>query len=295
MLVFPLEIGGTYGPKFFEIAAMYGNIDIFNNYYANTSHIPLTKCIHIAIKHKRYNIIEWFLNKYYGNKNKEQTKSSNIYQAINTSKCDQCTILGTAIIANDLKAIKLIINFNEKIKKYNNHINNKNDNNNNMFLRAINKSALNMIEINSINVDDFVFSDNTALQTAFLFCDRNDNSNNNDNFAILKYLTNKHNPNYKEYDLNLLDKDDKYMAWKTVTQHREERKFNRFSGYHECVDVAYEVDIRYGLKDSITYKPDCEGVTIDERIQICRNEEYLTESQCYELQAILQKKRLNLS
>ena len=46
-----------------------------------------------------------------------------------------------------------------------------------------------------------------------------------------------------------------------------------------------------GLKGPITFKPDCEGYTIDERIHQCKKEKLLNNQQFNQLKSILNNKR----
>ena len=197
----------------------------------------------LAIQNKQYNIFEGFVNhSQFGGTTEALDKRKNWLTLLQSN--NNCTnILGMAIQCNDLHAVRMIVEWNNLHRGY-----------------------------CAFNPDNFVWAGNTAIQAALILC--------GDNFEMIKYLLNYHDPTFKQFNLSYLDAQDPYLVWKVETITYE-------SGY------TYERKTREKLKGSITHKPDCEGYTIDERIEMCKESNLLTAKQYRILMNILNEKRLD--
>ena len=229
----------------FLIAAMYGNVNIFKDCATakeSQNFLNFAHALHLAVENRQYKVVQWFMDSLVMMKNNMHIQNSWLYIY------KSANILGTAIAScGDLKMIKMIIEWNE--------------------------SRLNRV-YKQFDVDNFVWNGQTAIQTAFLFC--------SDNFKLLKYLLNKHDPNYKHCILSkMLSDDNDYIEYKTTTRYN-------YRG-EELV-----IRTKDGLKGSISLKPDCEGYTIADRIQMCTKLNQLSPSQSRQLQQIFLLKMTTL-
>ena len=247
------------GKKMILLCGMYGRFwtDLFVSRFFSYQYGPV---LHKAIEYKQYNFLESFMKDdmhMLPNTKRDQAwrykKRSSNYGA------DQnvyTSVIGTAIECNDLKALKLITEWN--------NTNNSNKNKKNKKTKKYRH--------NELCVDNFAWCGNTAIQFAFIVCD--------DNFQMLKYLLKKHKPKFKNYDIQAVDEKDEYLLFKTIVKKRDWGDFEE-----------YEVTVRDRIKGEITFKPDCEGYTIDERIEMCLQNGKLTQEQCNTLLDILKTRR----
>ena len=220
-----------------ETSAMYGRcwVDIFDRFWWQNN-----QSLYVAIRHKKYNFIEWvsvYAKQHTDGHN--ATLCGNMWKRKNDNGIN---MTGVAIKCNDLNAIKVI-------------------------LKAQKES---FSEVYLLDIDDFVWCGNTAIQAAFILC--------SNNFQMLKYLLQMHKPNYQGFNITQLDESDPYLQWKCDFR-------TRWDGQE------YEHMFIDSLKEPITFKPDCEGLTIDERIEMCQTSNALTNKQCQTLKNILQTRR----
>lgn len=269
-------------------ACMYGRRWIFENVsfdYSGACRAYDLNTMHILVRNKHYDLLQQILasidincrNNLYrhqhqsnGNNNNQNTNSSLDIDIPSSTKIairkqlftydsnePKTYLLGTAIIANDLKFVKILMNWYNTCSKKLKHKN-----------------------LSVFNADSFVWNGNTAIQTAIMLFQYKFY----DNFEMIKFLLTKHNPNekYHREELFILDEKDSYLKWQID---------------HWVIDKDGNwrfVEERVGLKGSITFKPDCEGYTIDERIDQCKKEKLMNNRQCEELKSILTAKRQHL-
>ena len=230
----------SIGNLLMETAAKYGRcwFNILSKYYCHSG-----KPFHHAIKHKQYKWIKSYIDecRRLPKQGLFLAEQRNHFWKYRNNHGNN--IIGIAIECNDLEALKFIL----KLQK-----------------------DSNVCQTLLLDIDDFVWCGNTAIQAAFILC--------SDNFQMLKYLLQTHKPNYKGFNITQLDESDPYLVWKSEIK-------TRLNG------EPYEHVFRDGLKGPITFKPDCEGLTIDERIEMCQTSNALTSEQCQTLKNILKKRR----
>ena len=231
------------GRKLISICAMYGRlwINIFVNCCSGYDYLV---GVHTALKYQQYRFVKLLMS--------DVRISSGFKEYILSKRYKEKSLIGTAIECGDLEALKLIEQFK--------------------FHRGIMNFNFNITKIYSLEVDNFAWHDNTAIQFAFIVC--------NDNFQMLKYLLEKHNPKFQNYNIDALDSKDCQLLYKKV------KRVRSWGNRGE-----YEVTVRDKIACPITFKRDCEGYTIDERIEMCRKNNTLTTEQCQTLSTILQQKR----
>ena len=238
--------------KTYVTAAMYGNINILKKFKESNCY-DFDNGLHLAIENSQYNIVKWFMKCFIESRSEFERQHywrrplygawTRIYKGAN--------ILGTAIAScGDFEMIKMIIEWNESL--------------------GVNLHTISRFK--QFDVDNFVWNGQTAIQTAFLFC--------NDNYELLKYLLNKHDPNYKDCILsNMLSDDVNYIKYKRIITHNSRGE-----------KIVIGCSTKEGLKGSISLKPDCEGYTIADRIKLCKKLNQLTQSQCDSLEKLFNDK-----
>ena len=171
------NMGYTYARdisfKTFESSAMHGHCDIFHSLLTPCIRMDnifnhYGKCVHLAIQNKHYEILKYLMTL-----NNEETWT---YYDNGTTNA-----MGTAIICQDLKAIKMINQWN-----------------NIPYIKSHNQQ-----KYKCLNVDNFVFDDLTGVQLAFLSC--------SDQAELLEFMLKQHNPHYISQNLMLVKRDDPYL------------------------------------------------------------------------------------
>ena len=234
------------------IAAMYGRFWI--RLFRNCRCYNYGEALHKAIQHKQYNFIESFMNDTMltpqHRKDAWNFRKSSSWIGSNRT---YITLIGTAIECNDLKVLKMILEWNQFNHDFEN----------------------NEYRYNRLHVDNFAWCGNTAIQFAFMVCD--------DNYKMLQYLLKKHKAKFKNYDIDAVDDEDPRLVLKSIIKTRR--------NWLTDTEEEYTVVQRDKISGEITFKPDCESYTIDERIEMCRQNNKLTNEQCDNLLKILKKKR----